>query len=88
MNRSRLSISPQGSVKGSPQKTKKQPLRVPKGHKPMTTSRDKDIFSQISGISTTVRNFAMRTVEGFSKRGSTSDPLGQEDSLFMGHLIG
>ena len=54
----------------------------------MTTSRDKDIFSQISGISTAVRNFAMRTMDGHSKRGSTCDPLGQEDSLFMGHLIG
>jgi len=55
----------------------------------MTTSRDRDIFSPISGgLSQAVRHMTLVSNGSFSKRGSTLDPLGHEDSLFQGHLIG
>lgn len=78
LNRTKFSVSPSSSMGGSPtHKTQRQALRIPKGHKPMTTSRDRDIFSPISGgLSTAFRSLAANNNASFSKRASTFfDPL-------------
>ena len=60
-----------------------------KGHIPTTTVRDKDLFSQVSGVSQTVTTMAQNMLNTLTKRASTSDPFNnQEDSLFFGHLMG
>ena len=60
-----------------------------KGHIPIQTMRDKDVFSQVSGVSQTVTNFAVNTLNSIVKRSSTTDPLSNEqDSLFDRNLIG
>ena len=85
LTRSKFSVSPSSSMGGSPtHKTQRQALRIPKGHKPMTTSRDRDIFAPISGgLSTAFRTIALNNNASFSKRASTFfDPLANEDSLF------
>ena len=51
--------------------------------------RDKDLFSQVSGVSQTVTAMAQNMLNTLTKRASTSDPFNnQEDSLFYGHLMG
>ena len=55
-----------------------------KGHKPIATVRDKDVFSMIAGVSQAVTATAKNAIN----RSITSDPLNNnEDSLFVGNLL-
>ena len=66
-------------------------IRNKMGHKALTTLRDKNVFSQVDGVSFATISLAQQELqlqrgERNHYRASTSDPF-QEDSLFHGNLL-